>query len=186
MSRAINDHFKHNPNKHVYVTRDNMNLALEIFERNVAKHIHREGTLAVRGKDIPILLYDLLKERTPYKTETRIRKIIISHIKDSKQVPLKDAFGNMWCDVKDNGKNSKIMFSSHMDTMGGKGELDLYMSKGSDKDQGFVFGKDKGLQTDCVLGADDKIGVYIMLLMIRQNIPGMYVFQDKSISFWNW
>jgi hypothetical protein len=63
-----------------------------------------------------------------------------------------------------------------MDTMGGKGELDLYMSKGSDKDKGFVFGKDKGLQTDCVLGADDKIGVYIMLLMIRQNIPGMYVF----------
>ena len=57
----------------------------------------RVGTKAERGKDIPILLYDLLKIGTPHPKEERIRNIITSYLTKHGHKPGLDKKGNIWC-----------------------------------------------------------------------------------------
>jgi hypothetical protein len=74
-----------------------------------------------------------------------------------------DEFGNLICATV---SNPRIMFSSHTDTVHNKsGKQKLFTNKG------------KVLTSDSTcLGADDTVGNYLMLSMIDNNIPGLYVF----------
>jgi hypothetical protein len=78
-----------------------------------------------------------------------------------------DDFGNRYLRIGD----APVMWSCHVDTVarhGGPQAIQLDLSTGiiSLKD-----GKKK-----CSLGADDGVGVWIMLEMIRHKRPGLYVF----------
>lgn len=133
----------------------------------------RKGRRIVE-KDIPNILFDLLKKGTPHKHETRIQNIIIKDIRKSGFQPLKDKIGNIWCNTDE---KSPVMFSCHMDTVHSQPrELDLYISTGTPQEEGFVFAKSSKHKTDTILGADDKVGVFILLQMIKNKVPGMYVF----------
>lgn len=72
--------------------------------------------------------------------------------------------GNYWVQIP--GKGEDIMWTSHLDTVGDTPEpVNLKWT-------------DEVLHTDgkTILGADDKVGVAIMCMMIRAGVPGTYAF----------
>jgi len=69
---------------------------------------------------------------------------------------------------KKNNEASKILWTSHLDTACHYTRL-----------VNFLIDKNSIISTDgkTLLGADDKIGVAIMIKMIEANVPGWYIFQ---------
>ena len=203
-----------------------------------------EIPVAVRGKDINELLYDLLTTVSPHGHEDKIVKIIkefVGKVSPETQCNL-DTQGNLHIKI---GDNPKTMFSSHMDTvqkekLGDKTtlhisrELFVYASTSESVQQyassaGQIvteaemkaaaraaghnytyytllasnarrpdtkrclygsFSQFDGwtsthLHYDvettikpvpCVLGADDKLGIYTMCKLIEAGVEGFYVF----------
>ena len=132
---------------------------------------------AERGKDIPDLLYDLLENKTPHGHETDIFPFIRGAISSAGYTSIIDSDNNIIVRVpKKDGTLSDTMFSSHTDTVHrSPGKIELRITSGpSDKDKDFVFAVEDG--KGAVLGADDKVGVYIMLELIKSKIPGLYIF----------
>lgn len=122
-----------------------------------------EELQSASGK-IDDLLYNLLKYATPYKTEIRL----LNYFPKSRK---RDALGNIFIRVG-KAEDSKTIFSCHMDTVHATAiVVDPMVSA-----EGMVYGVNAEDKTPSVLGADDKVGVYIMLRMIKQKIPGMYIF----------
>lgn len=135
---------------------------------------------------LPPLLQRLFEAATPYGTEQTI--IDMLPFKDKGTV---DTFGNFIISV---GDNPTTMFSCHMDTVhrlhasvakGQPGRIWLVTVEDPDTSRrGWVYGalkKMMGNSTEAVftpieLGADDKVGVYTMIKMVENNIPGLYVF----------
>ena len=88
--------------------------------------------------------------------------------------------GNLHCKVvSPDPEKNKVIFSSHVDTVAfNKGKtaiqnvyIDAY------RQEMFVDSN-----TEC-LGADDGVGVWIMLNMIRANVPGYYIFhRDEEMG----
>lgn len=82
-----------------------------------------------------------------------------------------DKFGNAYKQI---GDNPKVLWSSHLDTVHTKhGMQDIVWKQ--DKKTGelfFLVGKAKS----ACLGADDTAGVWLMVEMIKNNIPGLYIF----------
>ena len=136
---------------------------------------------------ITFMLFDLLSCIAPHPNYTTIIKTIKKYLpKDQKMY--KDSIGNLIIKV---GKDYETMFSCHMDMVfrktyfddleEGQDKLDLFVS--NKKDQTIIWG---GLITDyknktyyytpTTLGADDKAGIFILLNLIRANIPGLYIF----------
>ena len=99
----------------------------------------------------------------------------------------RDAVGNVIINVGTAGKDHNIIFSSHLDTMQNPrdGEIiELSMIKNVPSDTyGIVFANKSGINANgenycepSVLGADDKLGVYAMITMIKAEVPGRYIF----------
>src|SRR3990167_1027836 len=66
----------------------------------------------------------------------------------------------------------QTMFSCHLDTVQRKpGKIIPHMDKNM-----YVWGIREGEKLSTILGADDKIGVYMMMDMMKSRIPGLYVF----------
>lgn len=84
--------------------------------------------------------------------------------------PYVDAIGNRYLMVlRDDGTKPTTMFTAHTDT------VHTVASTGSievDPNKGMVY---CGEGNSC-LGADDASGIYIMLQMIKQGVPGLYAF----------
>lgn len=82
-----------------------------------------------------------------------------------------DPYGNIWIYVG----QSTTMFSCHTDSVHRiAGRQELYM----DEAKGEIFKQDKE-----PLGADDAAGAFVMLYMIEQGVPGVYVFhRDEEIG----
>lgn len=77
---------------------------------------------------------------------------------------------NVWCWVKNkDGTYPTVMFSCHCDTAGGgkPAVTGVHIKKGIVRSGG-----------DTVLGADDKTGMAIMIKMIENKIPGLYIFHS--------
>jgi hypothetical protein len=204
---------------------------------------------AVRGKDIPDLLYDLLQQGSPRHSEDKVEKII-THFLD--RLPHKiiyntDSVGNLIVTVGDGPHET--MFSSHMDTVSAaSGRITPVITTGDSQREGYIYGSTKNsnvyfhevhtnrkikvtdlkdfakeiadsehfslkrngtsakgneqfdffviengkmvkrdgvLLTKVVgepiynpsgLGADDKVGCYIMCRLIKENVGGLYIF----------
>ncbi len=123
--------------------------------------------------DIKQTFINLTKRTVPHGKE-------IEYLKDILPMNLLklDPAGNLYLKI---GK-SNTMFTSHLDTVGGDTEVT------------HVFRGNK-IETDgkSVLGADDKAGVTLMLYMIHNGLPGLYVFflgeesgciGSKSLAKW--
>ena len=130
-----------------------------------------------KGKELPVLLFDLLSDATPHPHEIETMGVIIRFLKTLDIKVTKDKKNNLFVTIPlSNGKPSKTMFSSHMDTVQHKAEkIKLRVITFPEKEKGFI----KAVTQDdkpTILGADDKVGVYIMLKMIEAKIPGYYAF----------
>lgn len=144
-----------------------------------------------KSKMLHPVLFDLLSQPTPHGSEKLLfpympfitRKDLIGHC---------DGKGNLIVDVGKPKSDFYTVFSSHMDTVHTEKykerKINLFMTmagKGvKTEEAGMVYAgewfmskSNKDLYvTPCVLGADDKLGVYIMSMMIMKNIPGRYIF----------
>jgi len=76
-----------------------------------------------------------------------------------------DSTGNRLISIGENYRNA---FSCHLDTVHNK---DTRHQLAVVKDTCTIFNHDGG-----VLGADDGAGVWIMLMLIKYNVPGQYIF----------
>ena len=193
-------------------------------------------TVVERGKTMAPLLYDLLTTQSHVSFgEDNIIKIISDYLPHNKFYT--DEKGNLSTVVLDGKKESRVMFSCHLDTVDGgsrgkprqlfeddgwihcgivKPKRKLMIGEEEVKDtwdlnrvvkakcntdfdnytvyKGKLHGTDDtlfeewtNLDIDCefkqyreltrnILGADDKLGCYIMCRMIEKGIPGLYVF----------
>lgn len=121
------------------------------------------------------LLYDLLTIKTPHPHEWDMQAVILGALHDagvtSKKVNI--IKNNMIVYVGGKIREHGTMFSCHMDTVHhSRGKLILEMDAKTE----MLYARDKVTGKAEVLGADDKVGVYIMLRMIKEKIPGVYVF----------
>lgn len=88
--------------------------------------------------------------------------------------PEEDQFGNLWLDV---GDNPNVLWSSHTDTVHNRSGLQLVkVRKGVARlDHEGHKSDPKDRRPNC-LGADCTTGVWLMTEMIREGVPGRYVF----------
>jgi len=143
--------------------------------------------------NIDPLLVNLLSRCTPHKYESHIVDIIKSqkYVKENKKVHMFDKeMNNQIIFVGE----SSTLFSCHMDIVGQVSKYNadnkrvdsifLMEEQGDITKSGIYYGA-KGFYNNsngidkyegCPLGADDKVGVYILLKMIEAGIAGMYVF----------
>lgn len=123
----------------------------------------------IRGTHMDPRLFDLLTQATPHGHEHLLYPILpAGGIKDEK--------GNMYY-VRGTKAERKIIFSSHLDTVHTT-PMKLRL-RNVVEENGVVTDLISATTEDmkpCVLGADDKVGVYIMLRMMEANIPGLYIF----------
>jgi len=137
------------------------------------------------------LFINLITLNTPHHQEYHIVRVVREYLKDKlrlgEKFKMDEDKGNMVIDI--GPSPVKTLFSSHMDIVGSVSlaveksripERIYLMEDRSDiKNVGFFWGAKKSIKGEYVdsnLGADDKVGVYIMTKMIEQGIPGRYVF----------
>jgi hypothetical protein len=145
--------------------------------------------------EIDPLLVSLLEKCTPHGEEHRIVELIrqLPFVKQHK-LRRDPTLNNLIIYVGE----SRTLFSCHMDIVGSNskyneanGDVDRIYLLTPDPDnkenflkQGMIYGA-KALYNEAgeftkyepsTLGADDKVGVYILLKMIEKNIPGVYIF----------
>lgn len=87
----------------------------------------------------------------------------------------RDAYKNLVVTV---GEGSKILWSSHVDTVhydGGRQTLHL-------DDDGYLALSKKSRKTSNCLGADDTAGIFVMTEMIKAGVPGTYVIHHGEES----
>lgn len=135
-----------------------------------------EIKLIDRGSVIPATLYDLLALSVPYGYEYLLYPILRRVFDHTNAKVVKDKIGNIFATI---GDNPSIMFSCHLDTVhrvtSNKLAMVLPCHLPNDMVGGSVYVKNFGLLRS-PLGADDKIGVYILLRMMRAKIRGLYAF----------
>lgn len=150
----------------------------------------------IPGKDMQQLLYDLLATTTPHGHEHLLMPYIVPAIKpfmDIISYKFLDNIGNLYIRVGQR-KDSNTMFSCHLDTQHVAPPANKNPSiltplivdyDGGDRlsENGMIYGAipyiNKAGRPSLMpspLGADDKVGVYILLRMIQAKIPGLYVF----------
>lgn len=146
------------------------------------------------GKKIDPLLYNLCATATPHGMEPVLEKYLPWLSRTDLKID-KDGKGNIWVQIGNPGTDFNTLFSCHTDTVVSEWvaknqQIELFMSKevrGQDNKvilpQGMIYagyytqyGNQEAKVVPCVLGADDKVGVYIMCKMIEANIPGLYIF----------
>ena len=109
-------------------------------------------------------LLAMLSYRRPANSITE-HNFIAKFIKPTGAAP--DAAGNHWLTI---GDNNTTLFSSHTDTVHRRpGMQTIYYG------DAFAWADDKDKAANC-LGADDTVGVWLMLEMIAAKKPGVYVF----------
>lgn len=132
------------------------------------------------GTVLDKLLYEILCVPTPHGHE----KDLYAYLPDVSDKIIDDK-GNVIIKVGKHLVDYKTLFSCHLDTMHTDREVDKLfnlhsVTSGPADDQGKIFAcswneKKKEYEEE-VLGADDKLGVFICIKMIEANIPGLYVF----------
>ena len=86
----------------------------------------------------------------------------------------KPRIGASGCVIVRTDEKSDTLFSCHVDTVHGMNESSEFQPLMYDSDFGHIFLGDKDKST--CLGADDGVGVYIMMKMVQAKVPGTYIF----------
>lgn len=117
------------------------------------------------GKADINLLMSILELKRPHssKTEKKFNKNFLDSVKGMKS----DHFGNRMLTIEGDGSN--ICWASHVDT--------VHMAGGTQDivKMNDIVSLSMQSQSNC-LGADDGAGVWLMLEMIREGKPGLYIF----------
>jgi hypothetical protein len=152
-------------------------------------------TLPRENSLISPLLYDYLVTATPYRHEDRLVKLL-PFLNDKDLEIVKDEVGNIIVYVGKFRHDHRTVFSCHMDTQHYPADVDKKLElcvtiansaddgKNTDYKEGMIYSRYKFHSkhsntvswVPAILGADDKLGCYIMTRMIEKRIPGMYVF----------
>lgn len=164
------------------------------FQTSTSHYGRPEKLVKANYEEIDPLLVSLLERCTPHGFEHYIVEIIKAQPYIKELVAAKKVFHDptLFNNVVVVGKSSTV-FSCHMDIVGHNSDKDKYdkisfYSHDTVKDHekwsqyGMIWGG-KETKTDVetiveasTLGADDKVGVYILLKMIEAGIPGKYIF----------
>ena len=115
---------------------------------------------------------DMLSYCRPAGSKTE-RKFIAKFI-----IPLGVTFDKKGNYYKRVGVNPTILWSSHTDTVHsiqGYQKIQYWQDKRNDVHFEVNHKKTIGRKSSC-LGADDTAGIWLMIEMIRANIPGLYIF----------
>ena len=160
-----------------------------VLSKSYAGSMVRPDKLYRAKGAIPDLLFNLLHQATPAGTEDRVHPCLPPR----KEWHLHDKEGNIVILVGDTKKH-KTIFTSHMDTVHAPKHPEVWPLV---CENGFIWGsrsddeaaKKQGYKKNdyhdpngvfyyksSVLGADDKVGMYIMLRLIQNKTPGTYVF----------
>jgi len=161
------------------------------MKSNVVKYrdIPKIGYITRECPYITPMLYDLYSCVSLHPNYDTIVSAIKKYI-PKKQAMYRDGVGNIIVKV---GKDYTTMFSCHIDMIFSKRHYDKELPKKLDlfvaldqegEDSNHVWGgviessekNGKCTYTNTQLGADDKSGIYIMLHLIKNKIPGLYVF----------
>lgn len=108
-------------------------------------------------------LFKILKYKRPYGSEEE--EICIEKHLDIIPGMTQDGFGNRMITL---GENPTVLFSSHTDTVHRVGGMQKIIQ---DTEKQIIYKDD----TEC-LGADDGAGMWLMIQMINEKIPGLYIF----------
>lgn len=163
-----------------------------LTSENFFTHVRRLGR---DGKDlIDTLLVRLLETASPSGQEAPIAEILIPYIKRMGHKAHVDAKGNLIVRTTDATENI-TMFSSHMDTVHRTSDRLTLVATTGFKDPNLndmIYavteeikeedGKKIPYWTRSVLGADDKIGIYIMMRLMYAKVPGLYIFHVEEES----
>jgi hypothetical protein len=126
--------------------------------KNLVSPIKRDG-----GQMNP-LLWDILSVASPSGEE----KVMFPLMPKGAFI---DKLGNHIYHIG-KAEEHQTMFSCHIDTVQRKtGVIIPHMDKNM-----YVWGIKEGEHLSTILGADDKVGVYLMMQMMKERIPGLYVF----------
>jgi len=113
------------------------------------------------------LLFEMLRYKRPHASHTE--NIFVEKYISSINGSWSDNFGNVYVQI---GNSPTILWSCHTDT--------VHKTEGM---QGILFHKDCYLVERDIrdgarepLGADDAVGVWILINMINARIPGLYIF----------
>ena len=158
-----------------------------------------EMSIVKRGKDMNALLYDLLSTRSPHGHEDNIRTIIQKFLATNKigcEVQ-QDTKGNL---IIRNSKDTKVMFSSHMDVVSNQGfgddntlftTKDGYVYAGIDKVvHKFTCTKDKEIHDEYEIKNRAKDNGFdyryytIMPRNTRKRIASLYGTDDMFQEAW--
>lgn len=104
-----------------------------------------------------------------------VENFLCKEIEAAGHTPEPDRYGNVWVTVLDNGNPPVTMFSSHTDTVhhdSGPQKLTY------DNVKFHLFVADTK-KSSC-LGADDGTGIWLMLHMLENNVPGIYAFHREE------
>lgn len=118
-------------------------------------------------------LLEMLTYKRPAGSATELEFI---HLYIDKLDPFIDGYGNRWIQVGDG--DPKIMWSSHTDTVHHFEGRQHIIRNGT-----MVTAKthsNKGNKMTNCLGADDTVGVWLMLQMIKAGVEGLYVFHREE------
>lgn len=137
---------------------------------------------------MPDLLYDLLTTPTPHGHEANLHKYL-PFMQDTwtGKKPTVDTVGNIILDIGEPKKDFRTVFSCHLDTVhvnaDAKVGLMYTLQDGPPETEGMIYAfttytsKDgKDYVAPSILGADDKLGIFIMLKLIEKGVPGRYIF----------
>ena len=139
-----------------------------------------KGVIVLSERDVDPILFKILSVAVPHGHEKDIAALLPQghHRKTDKK-------GNVFFFIG-NAKKHHTMFSCHMDTVHKKpGVLnpvycpDGFIWGGSDLRENTSKNKTRDSAyhyTPDIVGADDKVGVYIMLKLMEHKVPGLYAF----------
>lgn len=111
-------------------------------------------------KDVRSTFLSLVTKTYPHRTETQLEPFLTKGLK-------RDQIGNYYTII---GENPQTMFACHLDTVGAVQTPIRLFSNDDDGDE-IITSDGK-----TILGADDKAGVAILMYMIANNVPGLYLF----------
>lgn len=149
--------------------------------------------IKLNSGSIDPLLFQLFEQPTPHGHEKLLHDILPFMItaKTGQNIEI-DKLGNIIVDVGTPKTDFRSVFSCHMDTVHNALFKDSLLrlkmttkSKDTTVDkEGLIYASvdiindktKKITEAPCVLGGDDKVGVYILCRMIDKGIPGRYIF----------
>lgn len=126
-----------------------------------------------RGIDVESLI-DILSYRRPYNSlgDIAFMERFLDTVKGMKQ----DAFGNRFIRIPNaDGTQSNVMWSCHTDSVHAPIKNGVIRQNIKWDEKGNILGLNQGKPGQC-LGADDGAGIWLMLQMLEEGKPGLYVF----------